>query len=122
MFQGEPALDWPLAASVQTLRQVMGAVRTERRSMVKVAGRTHPLDLVEITGLILSIMPFSLRRVQNSDQPGTWSLRSVLTASFLTFALVPAVVVGWNMLPNALRNLKPRVKKPWLPRAPRLRF
>ena len=52
MFQGEPAVDWPLAASVQTMRQVMGAVRTERRSMVKVAGRTHPLDLVEITGLV----------------------------------------------------------------------
>ena len=52
MFQGEPALDWPLAASVQTMRQVMGAVRTDRRAMVKVAGRTHPLDLVEITGLV----------------------------------------------------------------------
>ena len=52
MFQGEPAIDWPLAASVQTMRQVMGAVRTERRAMVKVAGRTYPLDLVEITGLV----------------------------------------------------------------------
>ena len=52
MFQGEPAIDWPVAASVQTTRLVTGAVRTERRSMVKVAGRTHPLDVVEITALI----------------------------------------------------------------------
>ena len=52
MFKGEPALDWPLAASVQAMRQVMGAVRTERRAMVKVTGRTHPLDLVEITSLV----------------------------------------------------------------------
>lgn len=52
MFQGEPALDWPLAVSVQTLRQVIGAVRTDRRAMVRVAGRTHPLDVVEITGLV----------------------------------------------------------------------
>ncbi len=52
MFQGEPLLDWPLAVSVQTMRQVTGAVRTDRRAMVKVAGRTHPLDLIEITGLV----------------------------------------------------------------------
>ena len=52
MFQGEPALDWPLAVSVQTMRQIMGAVRADRRAMVKVAGRTHPLDVVEITGLV----------------------------------------------------------------------
>jgi DNA-binding response OmpR family regulator len=52
MFQGEPAIDWPLAASVQTMRQVTGAVRTGQRAMVKVAGRTHPLDVVEITGLV----------------------------------------------------------------------
>jgi CheY-like chemotaxis protein len=52
MFQGEPAIDWPVAASVQTLRLVTGAVRTDRRSMVKVAGRTHPLDVVEITVLV----------------------------------------------------------------------
>ena len=52
VFQGEPALDWPLAVSVQTLRQVTGAVRTDRRALVKVAGRTHPLDVVEVTGLV----------------------------------------------------------------------
>jgi DNA-binding response OmpR family regulator len=52
MFQGEPAIDWPVAASVQTTRLVTGAVRIERRCMVKVTGRTHPLDLVEITALV----------------------------------------------------------------------
>ena len=52
MYQGEPLLDWPLAVSVQTLRQVTGAVRTDRRAMVKVAGRMHPLDVVEITSLV----------------------------------------------------------------------
>jgi CheY-like chemotaxis protein len=52
MFQGEPAIDWPVAVSVQTLRQVTGAVRTGQRAMVKVAGRTHPLDVVEITSLV----------------------------------------------------------------------
>lgn len=52
MFQGEPAIDWPLAVSVPTARLVTGAVRTGRRAMVKVAGRTHPLDLVEITSLV----------------------------------------------------------------------
>lgn len=52
LFQGEPAIDWPVAASVQTMRQVTGAVRTDRRALVKVAGRSHPLDLVEITALV----------------------------------------------------------------------
>ena len=51
MFQGEPAIDWPLAVSVSTARLLTGAVRIGRRAMVKVAGRTHPLDLVEITSL-----------------------------------------------------------------------
>lgn len=52
MLQGEPVIDWPLAASVQTARLVTGAVRTDRRAMVMVAGRTHPLDVVEIVGLV----------------------------------------------------------------------
>lgn len=51
-FKGEPAVDWPLAASVQTSRLVTGAVRTGRRAMVKVAGRAHPLDVVEIISLV----------------------------------------------------------------------
>ena len=52
MFQGEPAIDWPVAASVTTARLVAGGVRTGRRALVRVAGRTHPLDLVEFTGLV----------------------------------------------------------------------
>ena len=52
MFQGEPALDWPVAASVPTARLVTGVVRTGRRAMVKVAGRTHPLDVVEVTSVV----------------------------------------------------------------------
>lgn len=52
LFRGDPELDWALAVSVQTMRQVAGAVRTDRRAMVKVAGRAHPLDVVEITGLV----------------------------------------------------------------------
>ena len=52
MFQGDPAIDWPVAASVPTARLVTGAVRTGRRAMVKVTGRTHPLDVVEITSVV----------------------------------------------------------------------
>ena len=52
IFHGVPTLDWQLATSVQTLGQVTDAVRTERRALVNVAGRTHPLDVVEITGLV----------------------------------------------------------------------
>lgn len=52
MFQGIPALDWPLAASVQTMRKVTGAVRTGQRALVKILGRTNVLDLVEITSLV----------------------------------------------------------------------
>ena len=51
MFQGEPAIDWPIAASVQTARLVMGAVRSGRRAMVQVAGRSAPLDMVELLAL-----------------------------------------------------------------------
>ncbi len=51
MFQGEPAIDWPIAASVQTARLVTGAVRSGRRAMVQVAGRSAPLDLVELLAL-----------------------------------------------------------------------
>jgi hypothetical protein len=51
VFQGEPAIDWPVAASVQAARLVTGAVRTGRRAMVNMAGRTHPLDVVELLAL-----------------------------------------------------------------------
>ncbi|SFU99874.1 Adenylate and Guanylate cyclase catalytic domain-containing protein [Polaromonas sp. YR568] len=51
LFQGEPRLDWTIAASVQATRLVTGAVRTGRRALVEVAGRGRPLDTVEIVGL-----------------------------------------------------------------------
>ena len=51
MFRGEPPIDWPVAASVSAARLVTGGIRSGRRAMVKVAGRTHPLDVVEITSL-----------------------------------------------------------------------
>ena len=51
LFQGEPLIDWPVAASVSAARLVTGGVRSGRRAMVKVAGRSHPLDVVEITSL-----------------------------------------------------------------------
>ena len=51
LFQGQPPLDWTIAASVQATRLVTGAVRTGRRALVQVAGRAKPLDTVEIVGL-----------------------------------------------------------------------
>ena len=51
LFQGEPRLSWPVAASVQTIRLVTGAVRTGQRALVQVAGRGDPLDTLEIMGL-----------------------------------------------------------------------
>jgi CheY-like chemotaxis protein len=51
LFQGEPTLDWTIAASVQAARLVAGAVRTGRRALVQVSGRSKPVDAVEIVGL-----------------------------------------------------------------------
>ncbi|MBC7445062.1 MAG: response regulator [Polaromonas sp.] len=48
LFQGEPRLNWPVAASVQTVRLVAGAVRTGRRTLVQISGRSQPLDMLEI--------------------------------------------------------------------------
>jgi len=45
------SLGWPVAASVQVLRQVTGAVETGRRALVDLPGRSAPLDVAEITGL-----------------------------------------------------------------------
>ena len=36
LFQGEPSLSWPVAANVQTVRLVTGAVRTGQRALVQV--------------------------------------------------------------------------------------
>lgn len=51
LFQSQPPLDWAVAASVQAVRLVTGAVRTGRRALVQVPGRGKPLDAVEIVGL-----------------------------------------------------------------------
>jgi DNA-binding response OmpR family regulator len=51
LFQSEPPLDWAVAASVQAVRLVTGAVRTGRRALVQVPGRGKPMDAVEIVGL-----------------------------------------------------------------------
>ena len=51
LFQSEPPLDWAVAASVQAVRLVTGAVRTGRRALVQVPGRGKPMDVVEIVGL-----------------------------------------------------------------------
>ena len=51
LFQGEPSLSWPVAASVQTVRLVTGAVRTGQRALVQVSGRSQPLDTLEIVDL-----------------------------------------------------------------------
>ena len=51
MFQADSGINWPIAASVQTARLVTGAVRSGRRALVNVAGRSAPLDVVEILAL-----------------------------------------------------------------------
>lgn len=47
------ALAWPIIASVVALRAVTGAVKTGRRAMVDLPGRSGPLDAAEVTGLAL---------------------------------------------------------------------
>ena len=51
LFQGEPRLDWTVAASVQAVRLVTGAVCTGQRALVQVPGRSSPMDTLEILGL-----------------------------------------------------------------------
>jgi CheY-like chemotaxis protein len=45
------SLGWPVAASVQALRQFTGAVEVGRRALVRLQGRSTELDIVEIAGL-----------------------------------------------------------------------
>ena len=52
LFQGQPTLDWTIAASVQAARLVTGAVRAGRRVLVQIPGRKISVDAVEIVGLI----------------------------------------------------------------------
>jgi DNA-binding response OmpR family regulator len=51
LFAGEPPLDWTVAASVQTTRLVAGAIKTNRRAIVKTPGRNMPIDVLEVIGL-----------------------------------------------------------------------
>ena len=51
LFQGEPSLSWPVAASVQTVWLVTGAVRTGQRALVQVVWHSQPLDTLKILGL-----------------------------------------------------------------------
>ena len=61
LFQGEPRLKWTVAASVQAVRLVTGAVRTGQRALVQVPGRAQPLETLEILGLA-SAKVFGRRR------------------------------------------------------------
>jgi len=45
------ALGWPIAASMTMLRSVTGAVRTGRRALVELPGRSQPLDAAELVEL-----------------------------------------------------------------------
>jgi hypothetical protein len=45
------SLSWTIAASAQAARLVTGAVRTGRPALVQVAGRSKPVDALEIVGL-----------------------------------------------------------------------
>ena len=51
LYSGQPRLDWPVAASVQTARLITGAVKFGRRALVKIATRNLPFDAVELVGL-----------------------------------------------------------------------
>jgi class 3 adenylate cyclase len=45
------AMGWPIAASVTVLRGITGAVKTGRRAMVELPGRSAPMDAAELVGL-----------------------------------------------------------------------
>ncbi len=47
------ALGWPVAASVAALRAITGAVRTGRRALLQLPGRSTPMDAIELVGLAL---------------------------------------------------------------------
>ncbi len=46
-------LGWPVAASVAALRPITGAVRTGRRALLQLPGRSAPMDAIELVGLAL---------------------------------------------------------------------
>jgi DNA-binding response OmpR family regulator len=47
------SLGWPIAASVAALRAITGAVRTGRRALLDLPGRSAPMDAIELMGLAL---------------------------------------------------------------------
>ena len=51
LFQGEPPLDWTVAASVQTAQLVAGAVRVGRGALVQLPGGAQSVEALEILGL-----------------------------------------------------------------------
>jgi DNA-binding response OmpR family regulator len=51
MFQSQPAIDWPIAASVQTQRLAINVARSGRRAMLQVPGRSSAIDAVELMAL-----------------------------------------------------------------------
>jgi DNA-binding response OmpR family regulator len=51
MFQSQPAIDWPIAASVQTQRLAVQVARSGRRAMLQVPGRGSAVDAVELLAL-----------------------------------------------------------------------
>ena len=52
LFQGEPRLNWPVAASIQAVHLITGMVRTGERALVQLPGRGQPMDALEIVGLV----------------------------------------------------------------------
>lgn len=46
-------LGWPIAASVDALRAITGAVKTGQRAMLELPGRSVPMDAIELIGLAL---------------------------------------------------------------------
>ncbi len=51
MFQSQPTIDWPIAASVQTQRLALAVARSGRRAMLQMPGRHGALDAVELVAL-----------------------------------------------------------------------
>jgi CheY-like chemotaxis protein len=47
------AMGWPIAASVDALRTITGAVRTGGRALLNLPGRSVPMDAVELVSLTL---------------------------------------------------------------------
>jgi CheY-like chemotaxis protein len=52
LYKGKPSLDWGIAATVQSTRLITGAMRSGRRALVNIPGRTQAIDAVEIVSLI----------------------------------------------------------------------